>query len=49
MKLTWAARKLRKGRAYVKKDKKDVVLGMIERGGKLRLVPVSRSARDLPG
>jgi hypothetical protein len=34
------ARKPRKGRPYVKKDKKDVVLGMIERGGKLRLVPV---------
>ena len=32
------ARKPRKGRPYVKKDKKDVVLGMIERGGKLRLV-----------
>jgi transposase-like protein len=31
----------RKGRPYVKKDKKDVVLGMIERGGKLKLIPDS--------
>ena len=31
----------RKGKPFVKKDKKDVVLGMIERGGKLRLVPVA--------
>jgi hypothetical protein len=30
----------RKGRPYVKKEKKDVVLGMIERGGKLRFIPV---------
>jgi transposase-like protein len=30
----------RKGRPYVKKDKKDVVIGMIERGGKLRFIPV---------
>jgi transposase-like protein len=31
----------RKGKPFVKKDKKDVVLGMIERGGKLRLIPVA--------
>jgi len=31
----------RKGKPYVKKDKKDVVIGLIERGGKLRLVPVA--------
>ena len=31
----------------VKKDKKDVVLGMIERGGKLRLVPVKDATADL--
>jgi transposase-like protein len=31
----------RKGRPFVKKDKKDVVIGLIERGGKLRLVPVA--------
>jgi transposase-like protein len=30
----------RKGRPFVKKDKKDVVLGMIKRGGRLRLIPV---------
>lgn len=34
-------KKPRKGRPYVKKDKRDVVLGMIERGGKLRLVPIA--------
>jgi transposase-like protein len=33
-------RKPRKGKPYVKKENTDVVLGMIERGGKLRLVPV---------
>jgi transposase-like protein len=33
-------KKPRKGRPYVKKDKRDVVLGMVERGGKLRLVPI---------
>jgi hypothetical protein len=31
----------RKGKPLVKKEKKDVVLGMIERGGKLRLIPVT--------
>ncbi len=31
----------RKGKPFVKKDKKDVVIGLIERGGKLRLVPVA--------
>jgi hypothetical protein len=34
-------RKPRKGAPYVKKEHKEVVLGMVERGGKLRLVPVS--------
>lgn len=34
-------RKPRKGSPYVKKEHKEVVLGMVERGGKLRLVPVS--------
>jgi transposase-like protein len=34
-------KKPRKGKPYVKKDKRDVVLGMIERGGKLRLVPIA--------
>jgi transposase-like protein len=43
------ARKPRKGRPYVKKDKKDVVLGMIERGGKLRLVPVQDAKMEILG
>src|SRR5438445_1512168 len=30
----------RKGKPFIKKEKKDVVLGLIERGGKLKLVPV---------
>jgi transposase-like protein len=33
-------RKPRKGKPYVKKENTDVVLGMIERGGKLRLIPM---------
>jgi hypothetical protein len=33
-------RKPRKGKPYVKKETRDVVLGMVERGGRLRLVPV---------
>jgi ISXO2-like transposase domain/Transposase zinc-ribbon domain len=35
-----APKKPRKGRPYVKKDTTDIVLGMRERGGKLRLVPI---------
>ena len=35
-------KKPRKGRPYVKKDETDVVLGMFERGGKLRLIPDER-------
>lgn len=31
----------RVGKPFVKKNKKDVVIGLIERGGKLRLVPVA--------
>ncbi|MBZ5528674.1 MAG: IS1595 family transposase [Acidobacteriia bacterium] len=42
-------RKPRKGRPYVKKDKKDVVLGMIERGGKLRLIPVNDAKMEIIG
>src|SRR5437660_916379 len=34
-------KKPRKGKPYVKKEKRDVVLGMVERGGKLRLVPIA--------
>src|SRR5258708_2657162 len=37
----------RKGKPYVKKDKKDVVIGLIERGGKLRLVPVADSKMSI--
>jgi transposase-like protein len=37
----------RKGRPYVKKDKKDVVLGMIERGGKLKLIPVKDNKMEI--
>jgi len=33
-------RKPRKGKPYVKKENRDVVLGMVERGGKLRLIPM---------
>ncbi len=33
-------KKPRKGKPYVKKETRDVVMGMIERGGKLRLIPV---------
>ncbi|HEY6250531.1 MAG TPA: IS1595 family transposase, partial [Candidatus Angelobacter sp.] len=33
-------KKPRMGKPYVKKEKRDVVMGMIERGGRLRLVPV---------
>jgi transposase-like protein len=35
----------RKGKPFVQKDKKDVVLGMIERGGKLKLIPVKDNKR----
>ncbi|HWY07677.1 MAG TPA: IS1595 family transposase [Candidatus Acidoferrales bacterium] len=34
-------KKPRKGKPYVKKETTDVVLGMIERGGKLRLIPMA--------
>ncbi len=34
-------KKPRKGKPYVKKENRDVVMGMVERGGKLRLVPVA--------
>src|SRR5712692_1182623 len=40
-------KKPRKGRPYVKKDKRDVVLGMIERGGRLRLVPIADSKLEI--
>jgi len=34
-------KKPRKGRPYVKKEKEDVVLGLRERGGRLRLIPIA--------
>lgn len=34
-------KKPRKGRPYVKKQKEDVVLGLRERGGKLKLIPIA--------
>ncbi|MGB8323943.1 MAG: IS1595 family transposase [Candidatus Acidiferrum sp.] len=34
-------KKPRKGKPYVKKETTDVVLGMIERGGRLRLIPLT--------
>jgi transposase-like protein len=37
----------RKGRPFVKKEKKDVVLGMIERGGKLKLIPVKDNKMEI--
>jgi transposase-like protein len=40
-------KKPRKGKPYVKKEKRDVVLGMIERGGRLRLVPISDAKREI--
>lgn len=40
-------RKPRKGKPYVKKDKRDVVLGMVERGGKLHLVPMKDAKMEI--
>jgi transposase-like protein len=40
-------KKPRKGKPYVKKEKRDIVLGMIERGGKLRLVPIQDSKIEI--
>lgn len=40
-------KKPRKGRPYVKKEERDVVLGMIERGGRLRLIPVKDAKIDI--
>jgi transposase-like protein len=45
----FSARKPRKGRPYVKKEETDVVLGMIERGGKLRLIPVKDAKAEITG
>jgi transposase-like protein len=40
-------KKPRKGKPYVKKEKRDIVLGMIERGGRLRLIPISDARREI--
>lgn len=40
-------KKPRKGKPYVKKEKRDIVLGMIERGGRLRLIPISDAKREI--
>jgi transposase-like protein len=42
-------KKPRKGRPYVKKENRDVVLGMVERGGKLRLIPVKDAKMETIG
>jgi hypothetical protein len=40
-------RKPRKGKPYVKKENRDVILGMVERGGRLRLVPVKDAKLEI--
>ena len=42
-------KKPRKGRPYVKKENRDVVLGMRERGGNLRLIPVKDTKMEIIG
>lgn len=42
-------RKPRKGKPYVKKENRDVVLGMVERGGNLRLIPVKDAKMEIIG
>ena len=44
----FSPRKPRKGRPHVKQEP-SVVLGMIERGGKLRLIPVKDATREITG
>src|SRR6266404_964866 len=43
----FSARKPRKGKPYVKKEETDVVLGMVERGGRLRLIPIKDAKADI--
>jgi transposase-like protein len=45
----FSPRKPRKGRPYIKKDETDAVLGMVERGGRLRLIPVKDVKADITG
>jgi hypothetical protein len=40
-------KKPRKGKPYVKKEKRDIVLGMVERGGRLRLVPIADAKLEI--
>jgi len=40
-------KKPRKGKPYVKKEKRDIVFGMIERGGRLRLIPIADAKREI--
>jgi hypothetical protein len=40
-------KKPRKGKPYVKKEKRDIVLGMVERGGRLRLVPIADAKMEI--
>jgi len=42
-------RKPRVGKPYVKKEKRDVVMGMVERGGRLRLIPVKDAKMEIIG
>jgi transposase-like protein len=42
-------RKPRKGKPYVQKMETDVVLGMVERGGRLRLIPVKDAKAEITG
>ena len=42
-------KKPRKGKPYVKKETKDIVLGMRERGGRLRLVPIADGKASIIG
>lgn len=45
----FSARRPRKGKPYVKKEETDVVLGMVERGGRLRLIHVKDATGDVTG
>jgi ISXO2-like transposase domain/Transposase zinc-ribbon domain len=45
----FSPRKPRKGRPFPKTQEPSVVLGMIERGGKLRLIPVKDATREVTG
>jgi hypothetical protein len=40
-------RKPRKGKPYVKQENREVILGIVERGGKLRLIPVGSAKMDI--